>query len=157
MGLSTDSAVGRQGVQRGVDSLTEEEWRDLLQRFIEGRRATDERFCNVAAMSGSIGVHEKDVRSAREAFESDERLGAELGRLLHAVLQGPEPGPEAQRRYARTFRGLVHVHLSQGSYTLGRSLGGEVSESFAGAEDALVLASSGSEAPVEGDGSASSS
>ena len=67
-------------------------------------------------------THEDDVRQVRAAFNSDERLGSELARLLRIVLHsGAEPGLDARLHYARTFRGMVHVHLSQGAYTLGRS------------------------------------
>ena len=105
-----------------MDTVADGELRGLLQRFIEDRSVSDDRFRNTAAMSSSIDIHEDDVRQVRAAFNSDERLGSELARLLRIVLHsGAEPGLDARLHYARTFRGMVHAHLSQGAYTLGRS------------------------------------
>ena len=114
-----DTAVGR--AELVVDSLTEGELRGLVQRFVEDRRASDDRFGNTAAMSSSIEIHDDDVRQVRAAFNSDEQLGGELARLLRVVLQsGAELGREARRRHARIFRKMVHAHGLQGACTLGR-------------------------------------
>ena len=137
--FGSDSAVGRAGARRGVDALTEEEWRGLLQRFVEDRRASDDRFGNAAAVSGSIDVHEDDARLVRNAFDSEGGLGRELARLLKVVLRGPELGWDVKTHYARIFRGMVHVHLSQGGYMLGRSSDGGVLEPAGEDEGALGL------------------
>ena len=115
------AAVGRAGAF--VDTVTDGELRGLLQRFMEDRRSSDDRFRNPAAMSSSIEIHEGDVRQVRAAFHSDEQLGSELARLLRVfLLGGADPGLEAALRYARIFKGMVHVRMSQGARVLGRDL-----------------------------------
>ena len=49
------AAVGRAGAF--VDTVTDGELRGLLQRFMEDRRSSDDRFRNPAAMSSSIAIH----------------------------------------------------------------------------------------------------
>ena len=87
-----DAAVGTAAAS--VDSLTEGELRGLLQSFVERRRGEK---------SGSIEIHEDDVRQVRAAFNSDERLGSELARLLRVVISGGEQGLISRSKYARIF------------------------------------------------------
>ena len=52
----------------------------------------------------------------------DVGLGRELGRVMGSVLgMGAEAFAECQLRWAREFRGRLHVAGSQGSYLLGTS------------------------------------
>ena len=94
--------------------MTAEGWRGLLQSFLEKHRGTGGDCGNAAASSGSIEVHDDDVRHVTKTFDSDRRLGDVLARLLRVGLcSGAGAGPEARARYARSFRGMAHARLSQ--------------------------------------------
>ena len=106
----------------GVDDLSDGDLRRLIQEFVEGRRAIDERARNATAMSGSIAVKDDDVLQVRQAFGKEQELGVVLARLCGVVhASGAERPPEVKAKYASDFRLRVQMHRIRGGGTLGRS------------------------------------
>ena len=95
--------------------------RTVLDQWLSKHRASTDTFQNPSAMSSTITLTDADVERVRICFCNDTLLGHELWRLLNVgVGTGAKQSSRWHAREIARFRGLLHVHRSQGtSYILG--------------------------------------
>ena len=100
--------------------LTEDVCRRLLQRLIDGHRATGDTFENPAAQSQEVVIELHDVARVLQVLRDDRALGDELAKLLAAALgQKWDARFREKARLVKEFRTLVQMHRIQGGGQLG--------------------------------------
>ena len=124
----SSGAGGSRKEDDGCSAADDSVWKEVLQAFVQSRRAEGGFFRNEDAVSGTITIHRDDVQRVRRAFAgSDGQLGEALRQVLDTVLlpgadAGSDGGSLVRERWGRQFRGMLHVRLSQGARVLGGSL-----------------------------------
>jgi hypothetical protein len=120
---STPSRTSRVDTGENLPSLTMDQWRDFIQKFVDDRRATGGPFDNAQGVSGTVQVTLEDAQRVKGAFLDDKLLAEELAKLLRTVLSsGAELTTKWKARCVRVFRGLLHIRSSGGGRILGGAL-----------------------------------
>jgi hypothetical protein len=93
-----------------------------LRKFVASRRAEGSLFKHEAAASGSFQIIEADVDRICETAMDDVKLGRLLAQLLGVVLSSAaEISQGAKDQMVKSFKGLLWLEQSQGSWRLGGS------------------------------------